>query len=166
MAIAGICHDLNAYSKARFVLGLGSQIKPRIIHSFSMPWSKPAARMKEYVEALHAIWDSWYEGKELNFRGELYTHTLMTPRFTPENLEYGRPKVAVAAVGPLMTQAAVEVADGVLCHAFTTEKYLREVTVAAIEATLEAHGDERNKFEIIYTPFLAVVRDDKELKAA
>jgi len=166
MAIAGACHDLNAFSKGRFVLGLGSQIKPHIVHRFSMPWSKPAARMKEYVQALHAIWDCWYEGRDLYFRGEFYTHTLMAPRFTPENLEYGRPKVAIAAVGPLMTQVAAEVSDGVICHAFTTARYLHEVTVPAINQTLAANGRDRRAFEIAFTPFMAVVRDEAELRQA
>ncbi|MDB5446819.1 MAG: F420-dependent oxidoreductase, partial [Phenylobacterium sp.] len=125
-----------------------------------------ARRMKEYVQALHAIWDSWYEAKPLNFRGEFYTHTLMTPRFTPENRDYGRPKVALAAVGPLMTQAAAEVADAVICHSFSTERYLREVTLPAIEASLAQSGRARSDFEVMYPPFLAIVRDDAGLAEA
>jgi probable F420-dependent oxidoreductase len=145
------------------LLGLGSQVKSHIQWRFSMPWSHPAARMKEMIQALHAIWDSWYDGKDLNFRGEFYTHTLMTPRFTPSNLEAGRPRVVVAAVGPLMTKVAAEVGDGVICHAFTTEKYMREVTIPALEATLKANGRPREKFEVIYPAFTAISSDEKEL---
>ena len=163
MTLAAVAHELNAYSGGRFVLGLGSQVKSHVLWRFNMPWSKPAARMKEMIQALHAIWDSWYEGKALDFRGEFYTHTLMTPRFMPGNIEAGRPRVVVAAVGPLMTQAAAEVSDGVICHAFTTEKYMREVTVPAVETTLAAHGRARKAFEIIYPAFTVVAKDDEDL---
>jgi len=166
MALATIAHDLNAMSSGRFILGLGSQVKGHIERRFAMPWSAPAARMREYVQALHAIWDNWYDGKPLDFRGEFYSHTLMTPRFTPEDKAYGRPKVAIAAVGPLMTQAAAEVADAVILHRFTTERYLREVTLPAIEGALAVSGRPRSAFEINYPPFTAVVHDDAERAAA
>jgi probable F420-dependent oxidoreductase len=166
MALATVAHDLNAYSQGRFMLGLGSQVKSHIQWRFGMPWSAPARRMKEYVEALHAVWDSWYDEKPLNFKGEFYTHSLMTPRFTPEDRAFGRPKIAVAAVGPLMTKTAAEVADAVICHAFTTERYLREVTLPAIEATLKQNGRDRAKFEVIYPPFVSIVADDTEMEKA
>src|SRR5881628_418249 len=89
MLLANIGHDLNAYSKGRFILGLGSQIRPHIAKRFSMPWSRPAARMREFILAMRAIWDAWYAGQPLYFRGEFYTHTLMTPMFTPTNTNYG-----------------------------------------------------------------------------
>ena len=90
MLLANVGHDLNAYSKGRFILGLGSQIQPHIAKRFSMPWSHPAARMREFILAMRAIWDCWYAGKPLAFRGEFYTHSLMTPMFTPTNTNYGR----------------------------------------------------------------------------
>jgi probable F420-dependent oxidoreductase len=120
MNLANIGHDLNSFSKGRFVLGLGSQIRPHITKRFSMPWSKPAARMREFISAMHAIWDCWHNGTRLSFEGDFYTHSLMTPMFTPLDTEYGAPKVFLAAVGPLMTEVAGEVADGVIIHAFTT----------------------------------------------
>jgi alkanesulfonate monooxygenase SsuD/methylene tetrahydromethanopterin reductase-like flavin-dependent oxidoreductase (luciferase family) len=101
MILANIGHDLNAASKGRFILGLGSQIKPHITKRFSMPWSDPAARMREFILAMRAIWASWHEGKPLEFSGKYYTHTLMTPFFTPTDNEYGAPRVFLAAVGPL-----------------------------------------------------------------
>lgn len=154
MTLAHMGHDLNAYSGGRFTLGLGTQIRPHITRRFSMPWSHPAARMKEMIQALHAIWDCWYDGKPLDFRGEFYSHTLMTPFFTPTDIEHGRPKVALAAVGPKMTETAAAVADGMFIHAFTTESYLREVTIPTVMAQLEKSGRKRSDFEFMYPLFL------------
>ena len=148
MILANIGHDLNAFSKGRFILGLGSQIRPHITKRFSMPWSKPAARMREFIQAMHAIWGNWYEGDRLDFRGEFYQHTLMTPMFTPTNKEYGAPRVYLAAVGPKMTEVAGEVADGLIAHAFTTERYMREVTLPAVERGLATAGRSRDRFAI------------------
>ena len=131
MTLANLAWDLQAYSKGRFILGLGSQIKPHITKRFSMEWSHPAPRMREMVLAIRAIWDTWLNGTPLQFRGEFYTHTLMTPFFTPDAADldgFGVPKIFLAGVGGLMTEVAGEVCDGFLCHGFTTEKYLREVT--------------------------------------
>ena len=96
MNLANIGHDLNSFSKGRFILGLGSQIRPHITKRFSMPWSKPAARMREFILAMRAIWQSWHEGAPLKFEGEFYTHSLMTPMFTPTDTDYGAPKVFLA----------------------------------------------------------------------
>ncbi len=161
MVLANLAHDLNAFSKGRFTLGLGSQIKPHITKRFSMPWSNPAARMKEMIQAINAIWDCWYDGKPLEFRGEFYTHTLMTPMFTPTDTQHGKPKIVLAAVGPKMTETAATVADGMLIHAFTTEKYLREVTVPTVEKTLKDVGRKREDFQLIY-PAFAVTADTEE----
>ena len=147
MNLANIGHDLNSFSKGRFILGLGSQIRPHITKRFSMPWSKPAARMREFILAMRAIWQSWHEGAPLKFEGEFYTHSLMTPMFTPTDTDYGAPKVFLAAVGPMMTEVAGEVADGVIIHAFTTEKYLREVTLPAVERGLAKAGRSRDDFQ-------------------
>jgi probable F420-dependent oxidoreductase len=166
MVLANIGHDLNAVSKGRFVLGIGSQIRPHITKRFSMPWSAPAARMREFILAMRAIWATWHEGKPLEFAGRFYTHTLMTPFFTPTNNEYGPPKVFLAAVGPLMTEVAGEVADGVIIHAFTTEKYLRETTLPALEKGFERAGKSRKDFEISYPVFVVTGKDDKAIEAA
>jgi probable F420-dependent oxidoreductase len=158
---AMVAHDLNAYSRGRFILGLGSQIKPHITKRFSMPWSKPAARMREFVLALRAIWDNWYHGRPLDFRGEFYTHTLMTPMFTPTDTEHGAPRVVLAAVGPLMTETAGEVADGVIAHAFTTRRYLEETTIPALERGLARAGRPRADFEICYPGFVVTGSDEE-----
>ena len=165
MTLAAIGHDVNAYSKGRFVLGLGSQIKPHITKRFSMPWSQPAARMREFILAMRAVWDCWYKGEKLNFRGDFYQHTLMTPMFTPRNTEHGPPRVALAAVGPLMTEAAGEVADGLIAHAFTTQRYLREVTLPALERGFEKSGRARADFEIT-CPVFVVTGDSEESLAS
>ena len=166
MILANIGHDLNALSKGRFVLGLGSQIRPHITKRFSMPWSHPAARMREFILAMRAIWANWHDGEPLQFTGRFYTHTLMTPFFTPTNTEYGAPRVTLAAVGPLMTEVAGEVADGVIVHAFTTEKYLRETTLPALERGFARAGKQREDFEISYPCFVVTGRDEQEMAQA
>src|SRR3546814_18455270 len=127
MTLANSAYDLTQYSKGRFIRGLGSQIKPHITKRFSMEWSKPAARMREMVLAMHAIWDSWMTGAKLDFHGDFYTHTLMTPFFTPGPHDYGHPRVFPAAVGPRPTEVAAEVCDGFFCHGFPTHQYPRTV---------------------------------------
>ena len=166
MNLANIGHDLNSFSKGRFVLGLGSQIRPHITKRFSMPWSRPAARMREFILAMRAIWDCWHNGVPLTFQGEFYTHSLMTPMFTPVDTEYGAPKVFLAAVGPKMSEVAGEVADGILIHAFTTEKYLREVTLPAVEAGLEKGGKSRDEFEISYPGFIVTGQTEEAFNAS
>jgi alkanesulfonate monooxygenase SsuD/methylene tetrahydromethanopterin reductase-like flavin-dependent oxidoreductase (luciferase family) len=160
MLLANVGHDLNAYSKGRFILGLGSQIRPHIQKRFSMPWSHPAARMRELILAMRAVWDCWYRGKPLDFRGEFYQHTLMTPMFTPTHTEYGAPRVFLAAVGPMMTEVAGEVADGLIAHAFTTDRYVRDVTLPAIARGLERSGRRREDFQITCPVFVVTGRDD------
>ena len=166
MTLAMTAHDLQRYTRGRFVLGLGSQVKPHVERRFSMPWSPPVERMREYVAALRAIWTAWQDGTRLRFHGEHYRHTLMTPMFSPQAHEWGPPPVYLAAVGPLMTRLAGEVADGLLVHGFTTERYLREVTLPAIDRGLEKAGRSRDNFEIKYPGFVVTGRDEKELEKA
>ena len=165
MSLAYIAHDLNYTSSGRFILGLGSQIQPHITKRFSMPWSKPAARMREFIQALHAIWRAWYSQERLAFRGEFYRHSLMTPFFTPENVEHGAPRVFLAAVGPLMTQVAAEVADGLIVHPFTTLEYLRMVTFPSLEKGFTISGRSRDQFEISMQPLIATGHNAKELES-
>jgi len=156
MSVAVTANDLHRLSGGRFVLGLGSQIKPHITKRFSMPWSHPAARMREYVMALRAIWASWEDGTPLDFRGDFYTHTLMTPMFDQGPSEHGPPKVFVAAVGPAMTRVAGEVADGLMAHGFTTPAYFRDVTMAHLADGLAAAGRSRADVEVT-VPLMMVV---------
>ena len=131
MTLAQTAWDLQAASGGRFVLGLGSQIKPHITRRFSMPWSHPAPRMREMILAIRAIWACWNDGTKLDFRGDFYTHTLMTPFFNPGPNPHGDARIFLAGVGELMTEVAGEVADGFICHGFTTRRYLDEVTLPA-----------------------------------
>ncbi|BBX53113.1 LLM class F420-dependent oxidoreductase [Mycolicibacterium poriferae] len=161
MTTAAVSYDLNTFSNGRFVLGLGSQIRAHIERRFGMPWSAPAERMAEYIRALHAIWHSWETGEKLDFRGEHYHHTLMTPMFCPEPNPYGRPRVMVAAVGPKMTAVAAKMADGLLIHGFTTRRYLSEVTVPIVEAGLSERRWARDSFSTVY-PGLVITGDTEE----
>ena len=161
MTVALQANDVQALSDGRFTLGLGSQIKPHITKRYSMPWSKPAARMREFVLAIRAIWDAWATGDKLDFRGDFYTHTLMTPFFNPGPTRTATRRIMLAAVGPLMTEAAGEVADGLLVHGFSTERYLREATLPALERGFEKAGRTREGFEIT-APAFVVARDTEE----
>src|SRR6478609_390177 len=154
MTTATTANDLQAYSGGRFILGLGSQIKPHITKRFSMEWSHPAPRMREFVLAMRAIWDCWNNGTKLDFRGDFYTHTLMTPFFNPGPNPHGEPLVFLAGVGELMTEVAGETADGFLAHGFTTESYLREVTLPALEEGFAAGGRTREDFQISMPAFV------------
>lgn len=162
MTLALAAHDVNALSRGRLMLGIGSQIKPHIVLRYSMPWSKPARRMREYVLALKAIWACWYEGAALDFYGEFYKHTLMTPMFTPTDCAYGAPPVLVAAVGPLMTENAAEVADGILLHSFTSAEYIRDVTLPAIEAGLAKSGRTHADLQVAGGPFFVTGETEEE----
>jgi probable F420-dependent oxidoreductase len=165
MTVALQANDVQALSGGRFTLGLGSQIKPHITRRYSMPWSKPAARMREFILAIRAIWDTWATGAPLEFEGDFYTHTLMAPFFNPGPNPHGNPKIMLAAVGPLMTATAGEVADGVLVHGFSTERYLREATLPALERGFEKAGRTRERFEIT-APAMVVAADTDEERAA
>lgn len=166
MIMANIAWDLQAYSKGRFILGLGSQIKPHITKRFSMPWSHPAPRMREFVLAMRHIWQSWDEGTRPQFRGEFYTHTLMTPFFDPGKNPYGHAKVFLAAVGPKMTEVAGEVCDGIICHGFTTERYIREVTVPALERGRAAAEKSMEGFEVSIPAFIVTGTNEEEMAAS
>ena len=156
MTVAVLANDLQLISAGRFQLGLGSQVRPHIERRFSMPWSHPAARMEEFIAAIRAIWHAWATGGKLAFRGTFYQHTLMTDFFNPGPSPHGNPKVLLAAVGELMTAVAGRAADGILCHSFTTEAYLRERTIPAL---LAARGN-LDGFTVSL-PVLAVIGSDE-----
>lgn len=166
MVMANIGYDLQAYSEGRCILGLGSQIKAHIEKRFSMPWSHPAPRMREFILAMRAIWASWNGGTPLDFQGEYYRHTLMTPFFNPGPNPYGVPKVFLAAVGKKMTEVAGEVADGILLHGFMTERYVREVSLPALERGWDAAGKSRSQFEITGPMFVVTGTSEEEMASA
>jgi probable F420-dependent oxidoreductase len=166
MTVAYTAWDLQRHSGGRLLLGLGSQIQPHIERRFAMPWSAPAARMKEYVCALRAIWDCWQNGTPLDFAGDFYTHTLMPPFFTPAPVDSGTPPVMLAAVGEAMTRVAGEVADGLMIHGLTTERYLREITLPAVEAALAGRGKERSDFQVSYPAIVITGETEEEFAAS
>ncbi len=165
MTVANIGWDLQAYSEGRFILGLGSQIQRHIENRFSMPWSRPVRRMREFVLATQEIWSCWQNGTKLSFEGDFYTHKLMTPMFTPEPLAHDFPKVFVAAVGEAMTEMSGELADGLLAHAFTTKRYFEEVTTPALLRGMERSGRKRDDFEVSCPLFVVTGNDDAEVAA-
>jgi probable F420-dependent oxidoreductase len=166
MITATMANDVQLLSHGRLLLGLGSQIKPHIEKRYSMPWSHPAPRMREYVLAMRAIWDCWNEGTALNFRGEFYRHTLMSPFFNPGPNPYGAPNVYLAAVGELMTEVAGEVADGLLVHPFSTERYVREVTLPALERGLAKSARDLADLPISFAGLIATGDSDEALEDA
>jgi probable F420-dependent oxidoreductase len=166
MTLAQTAYDLQRRSEGRFILGLGSQIKPHITKRFSMPWSKPAARMQEMISAIRAIWDCWDGDGSLDFRGEFYQHTLMTPMFNPGPNPHGQPKIFLAAVGDLMTQVAGSVADGIICHGFTTADYVRDRTRPALEKSLTAAGRSMDDFELSLPAMMVTGTTEEEMASS
>ena len=166
MTLAQVSWDLQAASQGRFILGLGSQIKPHITRRFSMPWSSPAARMREMILAIRAIWESWNQGTKLDFRGDFYSHTLMTPFFNPGPNPHGDARVFLAGVGERMTQVAGEVADGFLCHGFTTRQYVDEVTLPNLIKGRAKAGKAMDGFQLAGPMFVVTGRDEAEMAEA
>ena len=166
MVTAIAANDVQTLAQGRLTLGLGSQVQAHITRRFAMPWSRPAARMREYVQALHAIWDAWQHGTALRFEGEFYQHTLMAPMFDPGPNVYGRPPVFLAGVGPGMARIAGEIADGLLVHSFVTEQYLREVLMPSVQAGIAAAGRDPRTFTVTVTPMLAAGTGAAEVSAA
>jgi len=140
MAMAYPAYDVHRLSGGRLTLGIGSQIKPHIERRYSMPWSRPAERMREYITALRAIWNSWQTGDKLDFQGDFYTHTLMPPLFNPGPLEFASPEIWLAGVGPRMVAAAGAVADGFICHPLLSRSYLADELHPALAAGRASTG--------------------------
>ena len=164
MSSAMLSWDIQAASKGRFTLGLGSQVKGHNVRRFSVPWSPPAPRMREYVQSVRAIWDCWGNGTRLDYQGEHYQFSLMTPNFTPEPLGTPVPKIQIAAVGPAMMKVAAEECDGVMLHGFCTRKYLQERIMPRLEKGLESAARSRDQFEISGGGFVATGPDDEAVQ--
>ena len=164
--LAHTAYDLQLLSAGRFRLGLGSQIRPHIESRYGSTWSRPAARMRETVLAVRAILDAWQHKQRLEFRGEFTKHTLMTPAFNPGPNRYGIPPIYLGALGPLMTRAAAEVADGLLVMPFHSVRHFRERTLPAIDDGLRLAGRARADFDIFPQVIAAIGRTDSQLAAA
>jgi probable F420-dependent oxidoreductase len=148
MHLAHQAWDLQTFSKGRFLLGIGSQVKAHIEKRFGVEFSHPAARMREYIQALKAIFACWQHGDKLAFEGKYYRHTLMTPMFNPGPNAYGPPPVLLGALGPLMTQVAGEVADGLIVHPFSNLPFLTGAALPAVERGLALSGRRREDFTL------------------
>ena len=166
MIVAQLGNELQLMSKGRFVLGLGSQIRAHIEKRFSMPWTAPAARMREFVLAVKAIWNNWNKGEPLDFRGEFYTHTLMPPLLAPGPNPYGAPRILLAGVGPAMVEVAGEAADGLLIHPFHSAAYLDELALPALLKGAAKSGRTRAELEVSAQLLVACGRTPDELAGA
>jgi probable F420-dependent oxidoreductase len=164
MAVANASWDLQTASRGRFVLGLGSQVRAHNENRFSVPWSAPAPRLREYVQALRAIWRNWEKGDRLDFRGSHYTFTLMTPNFTPTSTHQPPIPVTIAAVGPAMVRVAGEVCDGLRLHSFCTRRYVDDVVMRELRAGLAKGDRARERFEIAGGGFIATGPDEASVK--
>lgn len=169
LLLATIGWDLQAYSRGRFVLGLGTQIRAHITRRYSMPWSKPADRMRDMVLAIRAIWEAWSAGGRLDHQGPFYQHTLMPPLFMPNPAEvegFGPPPVYLSAVGPLMTKVAGEVGDGLMTHPFCSSRFLREATLPALAAGAQSAGKSVNDIVVHHSVMLAIGDTEEAVGAA
>jgi probable F420-dependent oxidoreductase len=170
MVLANIGHDMQLLTEGRFVLGLGSQIRPHIENRFSEAWSRPAARMREMVSAVRAIWDRWEGVAPLDFQGEFYRHTLMTPAFDPGPNPFGPPPIFVGGFGPRMVSVAGEVADGLIVHPFTSRRSMEEMTLPALDEGLRRSGRSRDDVQVVWVTMLVTWDDlhgrDEALRSA
>lgn len=166
MVVANTAWDLHEASQGRFVLGIGPQVKGHNERRFSVPWSPPAPRLGEYVQGLRAIWRSWGTGEPLDYRGEHYQFTLMTPRFTPEHTGLPMVPVTISAVGPAMLRLSGRVCDGVQLHPFCTRRYIDEVCLARIGEGLAQSGRARESFNVIGGGFVATGPDEEAVANA
>lgn len=140
MVVAYSSWDLQQFSGGRFRLGLGTQVKGHNERRFSVPWVSPSRRLREYVQSLHAIWDTWQRGKKLDYRGEFYNFSLMPPAFNPGPSPHPRPPVYISAVNPYNCRVAGEVCDGLALHPLISAKYLGEVIMVNLAKGAEKAG--------------------------
>jgi probable F420-dependent oxidoreductase len=166
MSVAQLAWDVQTLARGRFILGLGTQIQPHIEKRFSMPWSRPAERLREFVLAVRAIWRAWETGERLSFRGDFYTHTLMTPFFNPGPNKFGAPPIFLAGVGPKMVEVVGEVADGFLVHPLHSPSFLDAVTLPALERGLAKSGRSRKDVAISCQTIVATGRTPAQIETA
>jgi probable F420-dependent oxidoreductase len=163
MIVAHTAFDLARQSNGRFILGLGTQVKAHIERRFGMTWAAPVPRLREYIQSIRAVWDAWQTGSKLNFRGEHYKLTLMTPFFAPEPLDQPHIPIFIAGVGEPLCKLAGELADGFHVHPYHTRKYLAEIILPAIEVGLSKADRARGSIEIASMAFTATT--DQEIEA-
>lgn len=165
MTVAYSAWDLAELTEGRFLLGLGTQVRAHITRRFNMPWSSPGPRLREYIHALRAIWNTWQTGERLAFKGDFYEFSLMTPFFSPAPMEYWEIPVYIAGVGDYMCRVAGEVADGLHIHPFHTLRYLDEVVAPNVAAGAEEAGRSVADVEMVGTTFVISGHNDEEMAA-
>jgi probable F420-dependent oxidoreductase len=163
MTLANVAWDLQTVTGGRFVLGLGSQIRPHIEQRFSMPWGNPVARMDELVRGIRAIWEAWETGGRLSFEGDYYTHTRMIPAFSPGPNPFGPPPIFTAGFGPQMTEVAGRVADGFLVHPVNSRRSLQELTLPALARGAAEAGRSVDDIEVVCVTIVVTGRTEGEL---
>ena len=166
MSLAYLGNDLQLLSEGRFIMGLGTQVKAHVERRYSMPWGKPVTRMREIVNAVKEIWRCWETGEKLKFEGEYYQHTLMNPTFSPAPNPFGAPKIFMAGVGPKMTEAAGEVADGYFVHPFHSAKSFDELSMPNVQSGLDKAGKSLEDFVISGQVVTATGTNEEQLEAA
>jgi len=166
MVFANLSWDLQRASRGRFVLGLGSQVKGHNERRFSVPWTPPAPRMRECVQAIRAIFDCWQNDQPLNFEGEHYRFNLMPPNFKPDPLDCPIPPITIAAVGPVMMNVAGQECDGARLHVFCTRDYLENKVLPRLTSAMSSRGRSRENFEITGGGFVATGKTDEAVAKA
>lgn len=165
MVLAMEAWDIQHLSGGRFSLGLGSQVKGHNERRFGGTWSPPAPRMREYIDMMRAVWDSWQNRTPPNFVGTQYRYTLMSPNFDPGPLDVGFPKVGLAMVGPGMARVGGERADVIMPHGgIMSDRYMREVLLPAIRAGLRSAGRTWSDVEVAASGYLVLYDDEKEIE--
>jgi probable F420-dependent oxidoreductase len=163
MTLANLGWDLQALTAGRFVLGLGTQVRPHVERRFGAVWSQPVARMRELVQAIRAIWSTWEGHGPLRFEGEHWRHTLMIPAFDPGPNPFGPPPIWLGGVGPRMIEAAGEVADGFIAHPFATRRSLAEHVLPALARGLARGGRRREDLHVVCATIVVTADRDDDL---
>lgn len=163
MVTAQIAWDLAAQSDGRFVLGLGTQVRAHIERRFGITWDKPLARLREYIEGMRAIWDTFQTDARMRYKGEYYTFRLMAPFFNPGPIKHPRIPVYIAGVNRGICRLAGELCDGLHAHGFHTAQYLRDVVQVSVSSGLEASGRRREDFELVVPVFTVTGENDEQM---
>jgi probable F420-dependent oxidoreductase len=158
---AQIAWDLARYSRGRFILGLGTQVKGHNERRFGVKWERPVDKMRDYILAVRAVWEAWQKRSRLNYQGEFYKLTLMTPFFSPAPHEFQPIPIFVAGVNRRMCQLAGELCQGFHVHPLHTTRYLREVILPNIQSGLAQANRERSDIELSSSIFV-IPTDDLE----
>ena len=157
--------DLQQLSNGRFTIGLGSQVKGHNVRRFGGTWTAPGPRMREYIQMMRAVWDSWQNGTQPEFLGKSYTYTLMTPNFNPGPLDCGLPKIGLAMVGPVMAKVAGEVADVIMPHGgIMSDKYMREVLLPKVREGLIKNNRSWGDIEVNASGYLITGETESEIE--